>query len=153
MPPIYLGETQISTIYKGEAQLSSVSIGETVIQLYATTTTVPPTTVPPTTAYLVSGAGEIEVNGTYCYGGEFEGKPYYQYNSPELGVLYMFFDPGIEVWTIWSILETETFESYYNTEWGLNPPTPDAAEWYGEGDMFGWEIGTNPAPTVTQTTC
>ena len=42
MPPIYLGETQITTIYKGEAQLSSVSIGETVVHVYTTTTTPAP---------------------------------------------------------------------------------------------------------------
>lgn len=116
---------------------------------------VPPTLSATTcgaTAYLVSGAGEIGVNGTYCYGGEFEGKPYYQYNSPELGVLYMFFDPDWEIWTIWNILETNAFDSYYNNEPTFST-APDAAEWYGEGDMLGWEIGANPAPTVTQTTC
>jgi hypothetical protein len=41
MPPIYLGDTQITTIHKGETQLNSVNIGETVIQVYATTTPTP----------------------------------------------------------------------------------------------------------------
>jgi len=41
MPPVYLGETQITTIYKGETQLNSIYIGETVVQVYTTTTPAP----------------------------------------------------------------------------------------------------------------
>jgi len=39
MPPVYLGDTQITTIYKGETQINHIRIGDAIVEIYTKTTT------------------------------------------------------------------------------------------------------------------
>ena len=118
-----------------------------------TTTTAAPTTTTTTTAapgvagYVVSGAGDTNYNGTYCFAGTSQGKNYYQKDT-----YYIAFIAG---WNNWVIQSESTG--------GLNPfmmpdyniyvggdnsmdDTPPTGEW-------SYAAAPPPAPSLTLTTC
>jgi hypothetical protein len=102
-----------------------------------------------TTGYTVSDAGEVDVNGTYCEAGIYEGRAYYTYQSPELGTLYISYTTSLETWLLRYELDNDT-EAYYST--GLiGGSVPPLSGW--ESSFWGIEIGNGPEPTLTSTTC
>jgi hypothetical protein len=127
-----------------------------------TTTTAAPTTTTTTTAapsavgYLVSGAGDTSVNGTYCEAGTINGRPYYTYSS-----LYLYWYPSLSQeqgrWHIGTVNGSEEGSILYATrDDGDENIMPDDifTNWYnGSDSWWGFETGTSPSPTVTQTTC
>jgi hypothetical protein len=99
--------------------------------------------------FIVSGAGETGVNGTYCEAGTYENRPYYTYLSPTLGTLYLVYQSAFETWMIGYDLDNGT-ECYYTS--GLQSGnTPPLNGW--ESSFWGIEIGGSPAPTLSSTTC
>lgn len=101
------------------------------------------------TGYIVSGAGETGVNGTYCEAGIHESRTYYTYQSPQLGTLYISYSTNFETWLLRYEIDND-LEAYYSTglEGGSVPPL---SGW--ENSFWGVEIGTGPVPTLTSTTC
>jgi hypothetical protein len=89
-------------------------------------------------ATTVSGAGSSEVNGTYTYRGENNGKPYYNLVGEPDNV-----DQSVVVWIgdRWQILDAAQSESYESLE-------DTGFPWLVETWMVAG-VGQNPAPTLT----
>jgi hypothetical protein len=99
----------------------------------------PPQTV---AGYLVSGAGDVNYDGTYCLAGTSQGKNYYQ-----KGDYYIAFAANWNVWVIQSGnnggLNPVFAPDYYNNSMDDTPPT----------GAWGPAMAPGPPPSLTLTTC
>jgi hypothetical protein len=135
---------------------TTTTVAPTTTTTVAPTTTTTTTTAPSAVGYLVSGAGDTSVNGTYCEAGTINGRPYYTYSS-----LYLYWYPSLSQeqgrWHIGTVNGSEEGSVFYATrDDGDENIMPDDifTNWYnGSDSWWGFETGTSPSPTVTQTTC
>ncbi len=89
-------------------------------------------------SYIVEGAGNTEVNGTYVENGTWNDKPMYKFNND--GTIYVLgFSEVNGQWCIGTQYEWEWMPDYYNFSSDDTPPSD------------GWlrRMGMPPAPTVT----
>jgi hypothetical protein len=86
----------------------------------------------------VSGAGDINVNGTYTYAGISNSRPYYTKGSYRIEYRYDDWSYGFDLWMIWNTSDYDW--AYYGNM--SSSSTPVMSGWYTD-----WAYGS--APTIT----